>query len=96
MKDKNENWPAAFETAVEFEATMVADRLKDTGIPAVVMKRQEKYISTAFSEQKLIQVLVQPDRLEEAREVLSQQPLTDEELEQAALNASMSDDEEGE
>ena len=73
---------------------MVADRLKDAGIPAVVMNRREKSIGITFSDQKLIQVLVQPERLDEAKEILNQQPITDEELEQAALSASLEKGEE--
>lgn len=88
MKDNNEQkWVSVLETEAELEAEIVADRLKDAGIPAVVMKRQEKFIGTIFTEQKLIQVLVQPERLEEAKDLLNQQPLSDEELERAALNA---------
>ena len=91
---KNEQWTPALETGVEFEAEVVADRLKDAGIPAVVMNRREKSIGIAFSDQKLIQVLVQPERLDEAKEILNQQPITDEELEQAALSASLEKGEE--
>lgn len=91
---KNEKWAPALETGVEFEAEVVADRLKDAGIPAVVMNRREKSIGITFSDQKLIQVLVQPERLDEAKEMLNQQPVTDEELEQAALNASLEKGEE--
>lgn len=94
MTNKNENWLPALETGVEFEAEVVADRLKDAGIPAVVMNRREKSIGITFSDQKLIQVLVQPERLDEAKEMLNQQPVTDEELEQAALNASLEKGEE--
>ena len=91
---KNEKWTPALETGVEFEAEVVADRLKDAGIPAVVMNRREKSIGITFSDQKLIQVLVQPERLDEAKEILNQQPITDEELEQAALSASLEKGEE--
>jgi len=94
MTNKNEKWLPALETGVEFEAEVVADRLKDAGIPAVVMNQREKSIGIAFSDQKLIQVLVQPERLDEAKEILNQQPITDEELEQAALNASLEKEEE--
>ena len=90
----DEKWVSVFETGVEFEADVVADRLKASAIPAVVMNQHEKFISFAFSEQKLIQVLVQPGRIEEAKRVLDEQPLSDEELEQAALNARLSDVEE--
>ena len=94
MKNPNEQkWAPVFETEAELEAEIVADRLKDADIPAVVMKRQEKFIGTIFTEQKLIQVLVQPGRVEEAKEVLNQQPLSDEELEQAALNAGKESEE---
>ena len=91
---KNQKWVSVFETEAELEAEIVADRLKDVEIPAVVMKGQEKFIGTIFTEQKLIQVMVQPERLEEAKELLNQQPLSDEELEQAALNAGKESEEE--
>ena len=88
----DEKWVSAFETGVEFEAEVVADRLKDSGIPAVVMNQREKSIGIAFSDQKLIRVMVPPDREAEAENLLGQQPLSDEELEEAALNANLSRD----
>ena len=96
MKENKDKWVPALKTGVEFEAEVVADRLKDAGIPAVVMNQREKSIGITFSDQKLIQVLVQPERLEEAKALLDQQPLSDEELEQAALKAKLDhSDEEG-
>ena len=99
----DEKWVAAFKTGVDYEAELVSDRLKDSGIPAVVMNQREKSIGIAFTDQKLIRVMVPPDRAEEAKAILDQQPVSDEELEQAALSADPSiaehfeeDDEEGE
>lgn len=87
MMHVNEHWVAAYETGVDYEAELVADRLKDAGVPAVVLNQREKSIGIPFSDQKLIRVMVQPERLDDAKEILSQQPVSDEELEQAALDA---------
>ena len=86
----DESWVPAFKTGVDYEAELVGDRLKDAGVPAVVMNKRDRSLGIPFSDQKLIEVLVPPERLEEAQAVLAQQPVSDEELEAAALNADPS------
>ncbi len=90
----DDSWVPAFSTGVDYEAEIVSDRLKDAGIPALVMNQREKSIGIPFTDQKLIDVLVPPDRVDEARAVLEQQPISDEELERAALAAKPPDDDE--
>ena len=91
---KEDSWSVALATGVEFEAEVVADRLKDAGIPAVVLNRREKSIGISFSDQHLIEVMVPPDRLEEAKVLLSQAPISEEDLEAAALRARLDGGEE--
>ena len=86
QKRKYEEWVAVFKTSTDYEADLVRDRLDDAGLPAVVLTQRDHAFNLNVGDLSPVNVMVPPDRLEEAREVL-ETTITDEELEAAAAEA---------
>jgi len=87
-----EGWVLAFRTNVTYEADLVRDRLADAGLPAVIMNKRDTSVMLNFGDNARINVMVPPDRLDEATAVLATAPLSDAELEAAALAAARASD----
>ena len=86
QKRKYEEWIAVFKTSTDYEADLVRDRLDDAGLPAVVLTQRDHAFNLNVGDLSPVNVMVPPDRLEEAREVLETR-ISDEELEAAAAEA---------
>lgn len=82
-----EDWVSVFETGTDYEADIVRDRLDDAGFAAVVLTQRDHAFNLNVGDLAAVHVMVPPDQVEEAREVLEGEPFTDEELDEAALNA---------
>lgn len=82
-----EEWISIFETGTDYEADLVRDRLDDSGIEAVVLTQRDHAFNLNVGDLASVHVLVPPGRVEEARELLEGELISDEELEEAALNA---------
>lgn len=80
------NWVPIFSAGTDYEADMVRDRLDDAGVPAVVLTKRDHAFNLTVGDLAEVNVLVPPDHADEAAEIL-QETRTDEELEEAALNA---------
>lgn len=80
------DWIPVFSTSTDYEADMARDRLDDSGIPAVVLTKRDHAFNLNVGDLADVNVFVPPDREVEARAVLNE-TLTDEELEEAAMNA---------
>ena len=88
MSDRTyENWMSIFKTSTDYEADLVRDRLDDSGIPAVVLTQRDHAFNLNVGDLSAVHVMVPPDRATEAQDLLQEEILTDEELEEAALNA---------
>jgi len=81
-----EDWISIFRTGTDYEADLVRDRLDDSGIPAVVLTQRDHAFNLNVGDLADVHVLVPPQRVDEALQLLQNQ-LTDEELEEAALGA---------
>lgn len=86
-----ENWVAVFKTTTDYEADLVRDRLDDAGIPAVVLTQRDHAFNLTVGDLAPVNVMVPPDRLEDAQALLAEAPFTDDELTDAALAADPSD-----
>ncbi|MEM1057503.1 MAG: DUF2007 domain-containing protein [Bacteroidota bacterium] len=84
-----EGWIAAFSTSTDFEADLVRDRLDEAGVSAVVLTKRDHAFNLNVGDLSPVYVMVPPDEAERAAEVLSEAPLTDEELERAAMEADV-------
>ncbi len=83
-----EDWVSVFESGTDYEADLVRDRLDDAGIPAVVLtQRDHAFNLTLPAGLAQVHVMVPKDQVEAARHILQAEPLSDEELEAAALAA---------
>ncbi len=88
MKDSTlSGWVAVFTTGTDYEADLVRDRLDDSGLSAVVLTRRDHAFNLNVGELANVCVLVPPDQVEEARSILASKPISDAELEAAALAA---------
>lgn len=87
MSRRHDDWVIIFSCGTDYEADLVRDRLDDSGIPAVVLTQRDHAFNLNVGDLSDVHVLVQPEREEEARELIDEQIPSDEELERAALNA---------
>lgn len=93
MSDRTyQDWIVVLKTGTDYEADLVRDRLDDADIPAVVLTQRDHAFNLNVGDLAPVNVLVPPDRLEDAINLLKSKPFTDEELEQAALAAGESPD----
>lgn len=83
-----EGWVVIFKTGTDYEADIVRDRLDDAGLSAVVLTQRDHAFNLTLGDLAKVNVLVPPAQVDEAREILNSAPISDEELERAAMNAS--------
>jgi hypothetical protein len=82
-----EDWVSIFETGTDYEADLVRDRLDDAGMTAVVLTQRDHAFNLNVGDLAAVHVMVPPETVEEARELLESEPFSDEELDEAAMNA---------
>lgn len=82
-----QDWIAVFNTSTDFEADLVRDRLDAAGIAAVVLTQRDHAFNLNVGDLAPVRVMVKPEDRDAAREVIEQQPFTEEELAEAAMNA---------
>ncbi len=82
----HEDWIPIYRTGTDYEADLVRDRLDDSGIPAVVLTQRDHAFNLNVGDLADVHVLVPPERVDEAIQLLGNQ-LSDEDLEEAALGA---------
>jgi hypothetical protein len=87
-----EDWIVVLKTGTDYEADLVRDRLDDADIPAVVLTQRDHAFNLNVGDLAAVNVLVPPDRVEDAVNLLQSKPFTDEELEEAALAAGETPD----
>lgn len=90
--DTYEGWVVVFESGTDYEADLVRDRLDDAGIPAVVLTQRDHAFNLTIGDMAQVHVLTPRAYVEAAAQLLASAPWTDEELDQAALNAVSSPD----
>lgn len=84
-----QDWVSVFSAGTDYEADFVRDRLDDHGLAAVILTQRDHAFNLNVGDLALVHVLVRPEDEEAARAILAQAPLTDEELEEAALSADV-------
>ena len=82
---KHEEWVSVFRTGTDYEADLVRDRL-DGRDAAVVLTQRDHAFNLNVGDLASVHVMVQPDRADDAVDLL-EETLDDEELEEAALGA---------
>ena len=87
-----EGWIVVFKSGKDYEADLVRDRLDDAGIPAVVLNQRDHAFNLTHGDLAQVRVLTLPEHVEAAAKVIGAPPLSDEELEGAALKAIPSQD----
>ena len=86
---KYEGWISVFTSGTDFEADLVRDRLDDSGIAAVVLTQRDHSFNLTMGDLAPVHVMVQPENEVEARAVVAETPVSDEELTEAALAADI-------
>jgi glyoxylase-like metal-dependent hydrolase (beta-lactamase superfamily II) len=82
-----EDWTIVFSSSTDYEADLVRDRLGAEGLDAVVLTHRDHAFNLNVGDLSGAHVLTRPSQVEEARALLASNPLTDAELEEAALSA---------
>lgn len=85
-----QDWVVVYKTGMDYDADLVRDRLDDSGIPAVVLTQRDHAFNLNVGDLAAVNVLVPPERVDEAVRLLESEPLSDHELENAALSADPS------
>jgi len=80
-------WVIVFEASTDFEADIVRDRLGSAEIPAVVLTQRDHAFNFTVGDMARVKVCVPPERVDEAKAMLSDLHFTDEELAQASADA---------
>ena len=84
-----EGWISIFNSGTDFEADLVRDRLDESGIPAVVLTQRDHAFNLNVGDMSPVHVMVPPAHVDAARELINSAPLTDAELEEAAMSADL-------
>jgi hypothetical protein len=84
-----EGWIAVFSTTTDYEADLVRDRLAEADIPAVVLTQRDHAFNLNVGDMAPVHVMVPPEHEAVARQVVEAAPLTDAELEEAAMAADL-------
>lgn len=88
MSDQQyQGWVVIQEFGTDYEGDLLRDRLDDAGIPAVVLTQRDHAHSLNVGTISSVKVMVPPEYVEKARELIESEPFTDEELTDAALSA---------
>lgn len=85
-----EEWVSVFECSTDFEGDLVRDRLDEAGLAAVVLTQRDHSFNLNVGDLSPVHVMVRPEDEAAAREILAEAPLSDEELERAAMEADIS------
>ncbi len=84
-----EGWVSVYECSTDFEADLVRDRLDEAGVAAVVLTQRDHSFNLNVGDLAPVHVMVQPENEREARDIVNEAPLSDEELEEAAMSADV-------
>ena len=84
-----EGWVSVFECSTDFEADLVRDRLGESEIDAVVLTQRDHSFNLNVGDLAPVHVMVKPSQEADARSLLAEAPLSDEELEAAAMQADV-------
>lgn len=87
-----EGWVEVFRSGTDYEADMVRDRLDDAGIPAVVLTQRDHAFNLTHGDMAQVRVMTPPDHAHAAAAILAEAPVSDAELEAAALSATPAPD----
>ena len=82
---RTRGWSLVYLSGTDYEAQLVCQRLQDAQIPAVVLSQRDHAFNLTHGCLASVRVLVPNELTERALSLLDEVPLTDEELEQAAL-----------
>ncbi len=83
-----DGWLTVFKSATDYEADLVKDRLIDSGLSAVILTHRDHAFHLTVGDLAIVRVLVAPAQYDDAMRILQAAPLSDEELEAAALAAT--------
>jgi len=80
-----DGWVAIYQTGADFEADLVRDRLDDSEIPAVIMKKKDRSFSLTHGSMSRIYVMVPPQYEGQAAALLQAEAVSEDDLTRIAL-----------
>lgn len=84
-----EGWVSVFECSTDFEADLVRDKLDEEGLGAVVLTQRDHSFNLNVGDLSPVHVMVRPEEEAQARELLARTPISDADLEKAAMSADV-------
>ena len=84
-----EGWVSVFECSTDFEADLVRDRLDEEDIPAVVLTQRDHSFNLNVGDLSPVHVMVKPEDEARGRALLDEAPISDADLERAAMEADV-------
>ena len=84
-----EGWVSVFECSTDFEADLVRDRLDEEGFAAVVFTQRDHSFNLNVGDLAAVHVMVRPEEEAAARAVVMQPPMSDADLDAAAMSADL-------
>lgn len=90
-----DGWITVYKCGKDYEAELVRDRLIDAGLSAVVLTHRDRAFNLNIGDLSTVRVLVSPSQEEAATRLLHTAPLSNEDLEAAALAADPKVDDDG-
>ena len=82
-----QDWISVFNTSTDYEADLVRDRLDAAGLAAVVLTQRDHSFNLNVGDMAAVRVMVRPEDVGAAQEIINAEPFTDAELTEAALSA---------
>lgn len=82
-----QDWVAVHSSSTDYEADLVRDRLDAAGVDAVVLTQRDHAFNLNVGQLAPVHVMVRPEDLARARQIIAERPFTEEELTEAALAA---------
>jgi hypothetical protein len=86
-QQRYQDWVSVYDAGTDYEGDLVRDRLDDNGIAAVVLTQRDHSFNLNVGDLAAVHVMVRPEDQAAAMAVLNEAPLTDAELEEAAMSA---------
>jgi len=82
-----DGWIEVFRTGTDFEAAIVKDRLADLGLDPVILTHRDRAFNLNVGDLSTIRILVPPSQARDALDILRSAPLSDSDLDSAALES---------
>ena len=83
-----EGWKSVHTSGTDYEANLVCERLRDSGIKAVILPLRDHVFNVTIGDLSRMYVMVSPEHEQQALDLLAQPPIDPQTLDDASQNQS--------